>query len=72
MYYHYDSNVLNALLLTERAKRKYKYFWNRHQVFSHWHPCLFDVGGKTYNCVEKYMMHQKAGKVHMLTFKDNS
>lgn len=51
---------MNHLLKKERAKRKYKYFWNRHQVYSHWHRCIFVIGGKTYHCVEQYIMHQKA------------
>lgn len=39
---------------------KYEYFWGNRFVFSQWYPCKFEVDGKTYNCAEQYMMHQKA------------
>lgn len=39
---------------------KYEYFWRKESIFSQWYPCEFEVDGRTYNCTEQYMMHQKA------------
>lgn len=39
---------------------KYEYFWGNRSVFSQWYPCKFEIDGKSYNCAEQYMMHQKA------------
>lgn len=36
----------------------YHFFWGG--PFSNWHPSLFYVHGVQYNCVEQYMMAQKA------------
>jgi len=36
----------------------YTFFWRGE--FSNWYPCEFQVEDKTYNCVEQYMMSQKA------------
>lgn len=37
---------------------KYKFFYGG--VFSNWYPSEFTINGFTYNCMEQYMMHQKA------------
>lgn len=55
-----DKDLERTELQDINEKEKYKYFWNRHQVFSHWYPCIFVIGGKTYHCVEQYMMYKKA------------
>lgn len=38
----------------------FELFEGKDSVFSMWYPCTFIVEGKTYNCVEQYMVHQKA------------
>lgn len=41
----------------------YYFFWSG--VFSNWHKCDIKIGNIIFNCVEQYMMYQKA-----LTFED--
>lgn len=45
----------------EHEKDSFELFEGRDSVFSMWYPCTFIVDGKTYNCVEQYMVHRKAG-----------
>ncbi|KAK3612628.1 hypothetical protein CHS0354_042138 [Potamilus streckersoni] len=47
------------------AESKYVFFYGIKSPFSQFHPARFVVDGKTYNCMEQYMHHQKA-----VTFKD--
>ena len=35
-------------------------FFNEDHPFSNWHKCQFTVGDDTYNCVEQFMMAEKA------------
>ena len=41
-------------------------FFSMNSKFSNHHPCNFVCNGDNYNCVEQYLMHQKA-----LLFKNN-
>ena len=38
--------------------KKYKFFWSG--IYSNWYNAPFLIGGVSYNCVEQYMMAQKA------------
>lgn len=49
----------------EVEKDKFELFAGKNSVFSMWYPCTFIVDGKTYNCVEQYMVHRKAGKMFL-------
>ncbi|XP_065927631.1 uncharacterized protein [Magallana gigas] len=44
----------------EVEKDRFELFAGKNSVFSMWYPCTFIVDGKTYNCVEQYMVHRKA------------
>ena len=47
-------------IATRTVEGKYVCFWSRDSVFSNFYKCPFVVGGKTYSCVEQYVMYQKA------------
>lgn len=49
----------------EVEKDRFELFAGKNSVFSMWYPCTFIVDGKTYNCVEQYMVHRKAGKMFL-------
>lgn len=38
----------------------YKFFYSQKSPYSNWYKSYFTVDGITYNCVEQYMMYQKA------------
>jgi len=52
-----SGNILN-LSVNLNNMEKYKFFYGG--VFSNWYPSEFTINGFTYNCMEQYMMHQKA------------
>jgi len=41
-------------------KEKFTFFWKSESVFSNWYLANFELEGIQYNCVEQYMMYQKA------------
>lgn len=41
-------------------KEKFTFFWQTGSPFSQWHPAIFTVDGKQFNCSEQYMMYGKA------------
>jgi len=49
------------MLITDR----HVFFFGKQDVFSQWHPCLFEMDGINFNCSEQAMMYYKA-----LVFKD--
>lgn len=50
--------------MTELKTTRFDFFWGG--PFSNWSPSEFILDGITYNCVEQYMMYQKA-----ITFGDD-
>lgn len=47
-----------------RTTDKYVFFWNG--IYSQWHPSPVKIDGKKFNCMEQWMMYNKA-----ILFKDN-
>lgn len=41
-----------------KSNDQFVFFWNG--IYSNWYPCVLNIKGITYNCVEQYMMAQKA------------
>lgn len=35
-------------------------FWATREIYSNWHPAVFEVGGVQFNCTEQFMMYRKA------------
>lgn len=72
MQIHLISMEYNIQQIIERydagEELEYVFFWGHHakdgrigkSCFSQWYPCLFEVDGQTYNCMEQYMMAEKA------------
>ena len=58
-------NLQPESIATKVIDDKYVCFWGRDSVFSNFYRSPFTLGGKSYTCVEQYIMHQKA-----LLFKD--
>lgn len=50
-----------------RITDKYLFFWSDDSCFSQWYPSTFIIDNVEYNCVEQYMMAEKA-----LMFGDKS
>lgn len=44
----------------DMKNKNYTFFWRKQSPFSNWHACSFTVDGTQYNCMEQYMMAEKA------------
>ena len=53
-------NLQPESISTRIIDDKYVCFWGRDSVFSNFHRSPFTLGGKSYTCVEQYIMYQKA------------
>lgn len=47
-------------IATKTVDDKYVCFWTRDSVFSNFYKSPFQLGGKSFSCVEQYIMYQKA------------
>ena len=45
-----------------KQNENFEFFYQSQSVFSQWYPADFVVDELKYNCMEQYMMHQKASK----------